>query len=530
GAVKKTSPISQTYIYDKAGRLREQTGITSYSLTDGGTPAPPAVPPVLNDFAAGVNAELISWSVLHYDAAGDIEREQSLAPAAPPELPKPPEANMTYDSGTGSRLATYDNKRAIFDADGNMTHGPLRAPGADTADMPTEFVFDSRNRLSGIGMPPKNTKHLYNTENHRIGMRVNGKNTWYAVNPAAVLSQVLVRIRPNESGDGEIKTYYIYGPNGLIGEETDGEYRAYHYDTRGSTTALTDTDGKVTDRFQYSPYGVLLKHLQYQYNPDGTVIATDRTASPPAGRTPFLFNGKYGVMTDPSGLYYMRARYYNPEIRRFMNQDILMGSVTDGQSLNRFAFVSGNPVSYVDPFGLFEVQDERNLLDDDMEDELALQTILACIDVKHNMTNPARDCISRLCEVAILLCKNCSHPTYDFAYRLIHGDVPKEQTFVGSLKNPKKIIGICVDTTKKDAQFDFMGTSAVHGMGHACGMPMDHSQTGPGQTYGGIPAPGGMLPRKGEPGYTATCCNKKPPPNRQPQLPSPPYMPVGPFE
>ena len=57
-------------------------------------------------------------------------------------------------------------------------------------------------------------------------------------------------------------------------------------------------------------------------------------------------------MTDSNGLYYMRARYYNPEIKRFINQDVLLGSISSGQSLNRYAYVNGNPVSYIDPFGL----------------------------------------------------------------------------------------------------------------------------------------------------------------------------------
>jgi len=48
----------------------------------------------------------------------------------------------------------------------------------------------------------------------------------------------------------------------------------------------------------------------------------------------------------------MRARFYNPEIRRFVVRDVLLGGVADGQTLNRFAFVGGRPVSFVDPFGL----------------------------------------------------------------------------------------------------------------------------------------------------------------------------------
>ena len=66
----------------------------------------------------------------------------------------------------------------------------------------------------------------------------------------------------------------------------------------------------------------------------------------------FLYNGQYGVMSDDNGLYYMRARYYNIDIKRFINQDILTGTIDSSQSLNRYAYVEGNPVSYLDPFGL----------------------------------------------------------------------------------------------------------------------------------------------------------------------------------
>jgi RHS repeat-associated protein len=89
----------------------------------------------------------------------------------------------------------------------------------------------------------------------------------------------------------------------------------------------------VTDRYQYSAYGEILSSSG---NTD----------------TPFLYNGRDGVITDANGLYYMRARYYNPEIRRFVSQDILLGVVIDGQSLNRYAYVQGNPVGFVDPLGL----------------------------------------------------------------------------------------------------------------------------------------------------------------------------------
>ena len=47
----------------------------------------------------------------------------------------------------------------------------------------------------------------------------------------------------------------------------------------------------------------------------------------------------------------MRARYYSPDMRRFINADILHGEISDSTSLNRYSYVNGNPVSFVDPTG-----------------------------------------------------------------------------------------------------------------------------------------------------------------------------------
>lgn len=48
----------------------------------------------------------------------------------------------------------------------------------------------------------------------------------------------------------------------------------------------------------------------------------------------------------------MRNRYYNPELKRFMNKDILEGELDNPTTLNRYSYVNGDPISYVDPFGL----------------------------------------------------------------------------------------------------------------------------------------------------------------------------------
>ena len=66
----------------------------------------------------------------------------------------------------------------------------------------------------------------------------------------------------------------------------------------------------------------------------------------------FGYNGRDGVVTDRNGLLYMRARYYSPEHRRFVNADVIPGEISNAITLNRYAYANGNPVSNVDPFGL----------------------------------------------------------------------------------------------------------------------------------------------------------------------------------
>ena len=49
-----------------------------------------------------------------------------------------------------------------------------------------------------------------------------------------------------------------------------------------------------------------------------------------------------GVITDGNGLIYMRARYYSPDMRRFINADVVAGSISNAITLNRFAYANSN--------------------------------------------------------------------------------------------------------------------------------------------------------------------------------------------
>ena len=227
---------------------------------------------------------------------------------------------MEYDSA--NRLISYNNKKIKYDKDGNMLYGPVNGEMCN-------FTYDSRNRLISAG----NVTYDYDAENTRISVTTTDKKITYVTDVAGEMSQVLESYEKTNDGK-KIHTVYVYG-NGLIYSYNDNEADSttyYHYNNIGSTTKLTDNNGNVIQSYEYGAYGEVLS--------GDTKI------------TPFLYNGQLGVMTDDNGLYYMRARYYNVNIKRFINQDVVHGSINVSQSLNRYSYVQGNPIKLTDPFGL----------------------------------------------------------------------------------------------------------------------------------------------------------------------------------
>ena len=254
-----------------------------------------------------------------YDVAGNITIITGTETTAAKEgISALSSATMTYDED--NRLITYNGKTVRYDADGNMIYGPVNG-------VMSELTYDCRNRLVSAG----GMTYTYDAENNRIGMASDRHSESYVVDTvSASLSRVLT-ITDGSGRGAASTTKCIYG-NGLICEETGGVYYYHHYNNLGSTTKLTDADGSVVASFTYGTYGELL--------------------SGSTAFTRFLYNGRCGVTTDDNGLYYMRQRYYSSELKRFVNQDVVKGSIGNSQSLNRYSYVQGNPVSYTDPFGL----------------------------------------------------------------------------------------------------------------------------------------------------------------------------------
>jgi RHS repeat-associated protein len=81
----------------------------------------------------------------------------------------------------------------------------------------------------------------------------------------------------------------------------------------------------------------------YAYDPFGQILGQQESVT-----QPFKYVGQYGVMAEPNGLYYMRARYYDPTVGRFISEDPLGFG---GGDVNLYAYVRNQPVNWIDPWG-----------------------------------------------------------------------------------------------------------------------------------------------------------------------------------
>lgn len=109
-------------------------------------------------------------------------------------------------------------------------------------------------------------------------------------------------------------------------------YSYYHSDRKGSTLALSDDAGTITDLYQYDEFGV----------PSGS-----------SGNTPnpFRYLGSFGVYDNGDGTLFARARHYHPDLGRFLSRDALFGTQDNGQSLNRYVYALNDPVDMADASG-----------------------------------------------------------------------------------------------------------------------------------------------------------------------------------
>ncbi len=258
-----------------------------------------------------------------YDANGN--RLTMNRPSVPLPLPNAVtsitfnEANqmLTFASTGSARSMTYD-------ANGNMT-------SVTNTCGTTTYTWDVRNRLVGINgfnalCSSLSASFKYDALGRRIEKTINGRTIKYLYDGLDIVQE----IENGQPSVNYVRTLNIDEP--LARVQANGVVRYYQQDALGSVIALTDGSGAVKTTYAYDPFGNV-------------------TVSGEASDNPFQYTGREN---DGTGLYYYRARYYSPELQRFISEDPI--GLAGG--MNLYLYVGNNPVNKIDPMGLSACEDD----------------------------------------------------------------------------------------------------------------------------------------------------------------------------
>jgi len=196
-----------------------------------------------------------------------------------------------------------------WDANGNLTSDGVRSYSYDYADRLTQVVSGTFT-----------TQYAYNGDGVRTSKTVGGATAEYVLDLAATLPVVI----------SDTDAVYLYGLDIIAQQQAQTLY--YMHDGLGSVRQLVDTNGEVQTSYAYDPFCVPLAggdvYNAYQY----TGEAWDAELE----------------------LLYLRARYYQPEVGRFITRDPWRGHSWEPGTLNRYTYVRNRPVNSSDPTGLQE--------------------------------------------------------------------------------------------------------------------------------------------------------------------------------
>jgi RHS repeat-associated protein len=246
-----------------------------------------------------------------------------------------------------------------YDANGNITSKTdTNPPGGEVLEPPGVYTYQTgTNKLTHIeGTPPIDFWYDANAN-------ITSETGWTYIYD---LSNQLIRVLQDSN---QVAQYTYNGAGQRIKKVTQTETRIFHYDLWGHIIAETNQSGQMLAEYIYLGDQLLAMikpgELAYYFHNDhlGTPqVLTDGTGSiawkaayKPFGeavisiatvQNPFRFPGQY--YDQETGLHYNYFRYYNPQTGRYITPDPI--GLEGG--INLFAYVRGNPLRWIDPFGL----------------------------------------------------------------------------------------------------------------------------------------------------------------------------------
>jgi len=228
---------------------------------------------------------------------------------------------MTNASGAPATNRILSDSQGVnfgYDAAGNMTQA-----GSVT------YGYDGASRLKSVN----GTASTYGFDGNESRVRVTEWDGTVFYVRSSVMGAVAMEV--NSSG---VRRAYVYGGrNQLVAEQsTDGQFYWVHTNHLKSARAMTDVNGNLVYKGQFDPYGQTVT----EWSSSGNTSLNTRKFT--------------GYERDATGLDYANARMYNSGRGRFASPDpagIKAASKRRPQTLNRYSYVSNDPVNFVDPGG-----------------------------------------------------------------------------------------------------------------------------------------------------------------------------------
>jgi RHS repeat-associated protein len=216
-----------------------------------------------------------------------------------------PQAASAASYNVNNQLTAWKGASLMYDANGNLT-----------SDGTNTYIWNARNQLVSIS-GGTSASFQYDPFGRRVSKTIGGTMQYLydGVNPVQELSGTTASANLLAGGVDE---YF---------QRTDSAgARSFLTDALGSTLALADSTGTVQTSYTLEPFG------------NTTVTGATTTNS-------FAFTGRE---LDPTGLYFYRARFYNPQLQRFISEDPIGFS----GGINLYGYAGHNPISVKDSFGL----------------------------------------------------------------------------------------------------------------------------------------------------------------------------------
>ena len=223
----------------------------------------------------------------------------------------------TYTYNDADQLLNEKKNNAIsqsyeYDLNGNQI-------SRTKSGVTTNYIFDATNHLEKV-IQGVNTlgEYTYDASGQRLSKTVDSLTTQYYYDGIDLLY--------TKEDDQVFEISYHHPTGGVIKSVRGADAYFYRDDSRGSISNILDDNEDVVESYTYDAYG--------------NTAAINNTF-----KSSFAYTG--AVIDRETGLYYLNARYYDPETARFISED----PVRDGQSW--YMYCQGDPVNNVDPTGCF---------------------------------------------------------------------------------------------------------------------------------------------------------------------------------